>query len=388
MIAGRRNRRAYCDGATRRIGGSFAAGVPFFGRLRRRLIPIAVPDVELSGLTKSWGGVPAVDGVSFSVAPGTLVAVLGPSGCGKSTTLRLVAGLETVSAGRIVIAGRDVTQLPPARRGISMVFQNYALFPHLSVSENIVFGLKVRDVPRPERDKRLKEAAGILGLGDLLERKPSQLSGGQQQRVALGRAIVARTPVCLMDEPLSNLDAQLRVEMRREIRDLQRRLGITMLYVTHDQIEAMTMADQVVLMRGGRIEQDATPAELYERPATPFVARFIGTPPMNVLPLSSLAGPGAASLAHPPTGHSPDRLAIGIRPESVRLEEAGVPAHVVAVEYLGADTLVETRIDRHPFIVRCPGRILARPGEAIGLAWDPAAVHWFDLSRDRRIDIG
>jgi sn-glycerol 3-phosphate transport system ATP-binding protein len=339
-------------------------------------------------VTKSWGGVPAVDGVSFSAARGKLVAVLGPSGCGKSTTLRLVAGLETASAGRIVIAGRDVTQLPPARRGISMVFQSYALFPHLSVAENIVFGLKVRDVPRPERDKRLKETAGILGLGDLLGRKPSQLSGGQQQRVALGRAIVARTPVCLMDEPLSNLDAQLRVEMRREIRDLQRRLGITMLYVTHDQIEAMTMADQVVLMRGGRIEQDATPAELYERPATPFVARFIGTPPMNVLPLSAIAGPGSAGLAHPPTNHSPDRLAIGIRPESVRFEEAGLPARVVAVEYLGADTLVEARIDGHPFIIRRPGRILAQPGEAIGLAWDPADAHWFDLSRDRRIDIG
>jgi sn-glycerol 3-phosphate transport system ATP-binding protein len=345
-------------------------------------------DVELSGVTKSWGGVPAVDRVSFSAPRGKLVAVLGPSGCGKSTTLRLVAGLEAASAGRIVIAGRDVTELPPARRGISMVFQSYALFPHLSVAENIVFGLRVRDVPRPEREKRLKEAAGILGLGDLLGRKPSQLSGGQQQRVALGRAIVARTPVCLMDEPLSNLDAQLRVEMRREIRDLQRRLGITMLYVTHDQIEAMTMADQVVLMRGGRIEQDATPAELYERPATPFVARFIGTPPMNVVPLSAIAGPGAAGLAQPPASHSPDRLAIGIRPESVRLDAAGLPARVAAVEYLGADTLVEAQIGGHPFIVRRPGRILAQPGEAIGLSWDPADAHWFDLTRDRRIDIG
>jgi sn-glycerol 3-phosphate transport system ATP-binding protein len=179
-------------------------------------------DVVLSGITKAWGGTPAVEDVSFSVAKGHLVAILGPSGCGKSTTLRLVAGLESASAGRIVIAGRDVTDLPPARRGISMVFQSYALFPHLSVAENIVFGLKVRDVPRAERDARLKEAAGILGLEGLLDRKPSQLSGGQQQRVALGRAIVARTPVCLMDEPLSNLDAQLRVEMRREIRDLQR----------------------------------------------------------------------------------------------------------------------------------------------------------------------
>jgi sn-glycerol 3-phosphate transport system ATP-binding protein len=343
-------------------------------------------DVELSGVTKSWGGSPAVEDVSFSVARGNLVAILGPSGCGKSTTLRLVAGLESASAGRIVIAGRDVTGLPPARRGISMVFQSYALFPHLSVAENIVFGLRVRDVPRAERDARLKEAAGILGLDALLERKPSQLSGGQQQRVALGRAIVARTPVCLMDEPLSNLDAQLRVEMRREIRDLQRRLGITMLYVTHDQVEAMTMADQVVLMRAGRIEQDAPPAELYERPATPFVARFIGTPPMNVIPLAAIAG--APGLARPPAGIAPDRLAIGIRPESVRLGSGGLPAEVVAAEFLGADTLIETRIGGHPFIVRRPGRVVAQAGETIALAWDPEQAHWFDLSSDRRIDIG
>lgn len=344
-------------------------------------------DVELSGVSKTWGGTPAVDEVSFSVAKGKLVAILGPSGCGKSTTLRLVAGLEEASAGRIVIAGRDVTDLPPARRGISMVFQSYALFPHLSVAENIIFGLKVRDVPRAERDKRLKEASGILGLDKLLDRKPSQLSGGQQQRVALGRAIVARTPVCLMDEPLSNLDAQLRVEMRREIRDLQRRLAITMLYVTHDQVEAMTMADQVVLMRGGRIEQDAAPAELYERPATPFVARFIGTPPMNVLPLDAISGPGSAGLAHPPPGHDPGRLGIGIRPEAVRLAEPGLAARIVAVEYLGADTLIEARIDGHPFIVRRPGRITAQAGDTIGVAWSPQDIHWFDLSSDRRIDL-
>ncbi len=342
-------------------------------------------DVELSGVTKTWGGAPAVNDVSFSVARGNLAAILGPSGCGKSTTLRLVAGLESASSGRIVIAGRDVTDIAPARRGISMVFQSYALFPHLSVAENIVFGLKVRDVPRAERDGRLKEAAGILGLEALLDRKPSQLSGGQQQRVALGRAIVARTPVCLMDEPLSNLDAQLRVEMRREIRDLQRRLGITMLYVTHDQIEAMTMADQVVLMRAGRIEQDAPPAELYERPATPFVARFIGTPPMNVIPLTALSE--TAGLAHAPAGHAPDRLAIGIRPEAVRLVPDGLPARVTAVEFLGADTLIETRIGGQPFIVRRPGRVTAQAGETLGLAWSPDEAHWFDLSSDRRIDL-
>src|ERR1043166_6471882 len=230
-------------------------------------------DVRLEGITKTWGAAAAVEDITFSAPAGHLVALLGPSGCGKSTTLRLIAGLETADAGTTHIA----------ERGVSMVFQNYALFPHLSVAENILFGLKVRDVPRAERDARLKRAAGILGLDALLDRKPSQLSGGQQQRVALGRAIVAQPAVCLMDEPLSNLDAQLRVEMRREIRALQRRLGMTMLYVTHDQVEAMTMADQVVLMRGGRVEQDAAPAALYEKPATIFAARFVGTPPMNVI---------------------------------------------------------------------------------------------------------
>src|SRR5215210_99229 len=275
--------------------------------------------VEVERVTKCWGGPPAVDEVSFSAPTGGLVALLGPSGCGKSTTLRLIAGLEEATSGRISIAGRDVTALPPAKRGVSMVFQSYALFPHLTVAENIVFGLKVRDVPRAERDARLKRAAGILGLEKLLERKPSQLSGGQQQRVALGRAIVAETKVCLMDEPLSNLDAQLRVEMRREIRALQRRLGMTMLYVTHDQVEAMTMADHVVLMRNGRIEQDAPPAELYERPDTIFAARFLGTPPMNVIPAALVAGTAPSPATSAPAGRPIETLALGIRPEAVRL---------------------------------------------------------------------
>src|SRR5918995_7455102 len=265
--------------------------------------------VELEGVAKSWGGAAAVDGVSFCAPAGRLVALLGPSGCGKSTTLRLIAGLETANAGRIAIANREVTDLPPAKRGVSMVFQSYALFPHLSVAENIVFGLKVRDVPRAEREARLRRTAGILGLERLLDRRPSQLSGGQQQRVALGRAIVAETPVCLMDEPLSNLDAQLRVEMRREIRALQRRLGITMLYVTHDQVEAMTMADQVVLMKDGRIEQDAPPAELYERPASIFVARFVGTPPMNVVPAAAVGAQAPWAVANAPAGRAAAKLA-------------------------------------------------------------------------------
>ena len=339
-------------------------------------------DVQLDNITKAWGTAAAVENITFSAPAGHLVALLGPSGCGKSTTLRLIAGLETASAGTIRIADRDVTALPPAKRGVSMVFQSYALFPHLSVAENILFGLRVRDVPRAERDARLKRAAGILGLDALLERKPSQLSGGQQQRVALGRAIVAETKVCLMDEPLSNLDAQLRVEMRREIRALQRRLGMTMLYVTHDQVEAMTMADQVVLMRNGRIEQDAAPAALYEKPATIFAARFVGTPPMNVI--SAALVPEALSPS--PRGRARDTLAIGVRPEAVRLAPAGVPAIVAAVEYLGADTLLDARIADQPFIVRVPGRATVNAGDTITVAWDAASSHWFDLSSQCRID--
>jgi sn-glycerol 3-phosphate transport system ATP-binding protein len=343
-------------------------------------------DVRLAGVTKNWGAAAAVEDVSFSAPAGHLVALLGPSGCGKSTTLRLIAGLETASTGTITIGTREVTALPPARRGVSMVFQSYALFPHLSVAENILFGLKVRNVPRGERDARLKRTCGILGLETLLDRKPSQLSGGQQQRVALGRAIVAETQVCLMDEPLSNLDAQLRVEMRREIRSLQQRLGMTMLYVTHDQVEAMTMADQVVLMRNGRIEQDAAPAALYERPATIFAARFVGTPPMNVLPASLIPASAYWAREAIPAGHAIDQLAIGIRPEAARLVENGLPATVAAVEYLGADTLIDTRVADQSFIVRLPGRASAAVGSTVHIAWEPAMAHWFDLSSQCRID--
>jgi sn-glycerol 3-phosphate transport system ATP-binding protein len=339
-------------------------------------------EVRLTGITKTWESSTALENISFSAPDGHLVALLGPSGCGKSTTLRLIAGLETATCGTIHIANRDVTALPPAKRGVSMVFQSYALFPHLSVAENILFGLKVRDVPRVERDARLKRAAALLGLDALLERKPSQLSGGQQQRVALGRAIVAETRVCLMDEPLSNLDAQLRVEMRREIRALQRRLGMTMLYVTHDQVEAMTMADQVILMRNGRIEQDAAPAALYENPATIFAARFVGTPPMNVIPASLVP----EKLSPAPGGRPRDTLAIGIRPEAAHLAPDGMPATIAAVEYLGADTLLDTRIGDQPFTVRLSGHAVAAPGESVSIRWEPFAAHWFEQSSQRRID--
>ena len=343
--------------------------------------------VTLSQVSKRWGEAAAVDAVGFTAPEGQLVALLGPSGCGKSTTLRLVAGLDRPDGGTIRIGARDVTALPPALRGVSMVFQSYALFPHLTVAQNILFGLEVRRVPKAERAARLARTAGLLGLTPLLDRRPSQLSGGQQQRVALGRAIVAEKPVCLMDEPLSNLDAQLRVEMRREIRALQRRLGLTMLYVTHDQVEAMTMADRVVLMRGGRIEQDATPAELYRRPATAFAARFVGTPPMNVIAARHLAG----AVANPPAGRDPASLLVGLRPESIRLasegegEGRGVLADVAAVEYLGADTLVDARVGAEPFTVRLPGEAATRPGERLRLGFAPGDAHWFDAETGARV---
>ncbi len=342
-------------------------------------------EVRLEAVSKDWGAAaPAVDAIGFTAASGRLVALLGPSGCGKSTTLRLVAGLETPTAGTIRIAGRDVTRLPPAQRGVAMVFQSYALFPHLTVAENILFGLKVRKVARAERAARLKRVAGMLGLEGLLDRKPSQLSGGQQQRVALGRAIVAETKVCLMDEPLSNLDAQLRGDMRREIRALQRRLGITMIYVTHDQVEAMTMADQVVLMRAGRIEQDAAPDAMYARPETIFAARFIGTPPMNVVAARTLAAANGGLPLRAPRSEI-EGLALGVRPEAVRLGGDGLPARLVATEYLGADTLVETRIGEEPFMIRVGGRFAAAPGETLRVSWEDSATHWFDLSSGRRM---
>jgi sn-glycerol 3-phosphate transport system ATP-binding protein len=350
-----------------------------------------VSAISVEHLSRWWGATRAVDDVSFEAAAGKMLVLLGPSGCGKSTTLRLIAGLEPATAGRIAIGGLDVTDRPPAERRVSMVFQSYALFPHLSVAENIVFGLRVRRVPAAERGERLKRVAALLGLEGLLARKPSQLSGGQQQRVALGRALIAETPVCLMDEPLSNLDAQLRLDMRREIRGLQQGLGITMVYVTHDQTEAMSMADQVILLRAGRVEQDAAPAGLYARPATVFAARFIGTPPMNILTLADGAGGGVvagtaapAVLAGPGAG-----WLLGIRPEDVRLAAAGgVAATVASVEYLGADSILACAVGDQTLTVRTPGRAVLAPGAAIRLTWSPEATHRFDAQSGRRHDGG
>jgi sn-glycerol 3-phosphate transport system ATP-binding protein len=329
----------------------------------------------------SEGLVRAVDDVSFAFDEGTLNVLLGPSGCGKSTTLRLIAGLETCDAGRISIGRRDVTKLPPSARSIAMVFQSYALFPHLSVAENILFGLKVRKTPPSERQQRLARVADLLGLAPLLSRKPSQLSGGQQQRVALGRAIIAEAPVCLMDEPLSNLDAQLRAEMRLEIRALQRKLGMTMVYVTHDQVEAMSMADRVVLLRAGRIEQNGTPVTLYEAPANTFVARFIGTPPMNLLDLAKARdgtviagtdGPVVLDIAQA-------KGKLGVRPEHIQLAfESGVRGGVDSVEYLGGDSLVSCRIGGQAVAVRVAGSVGLRAGDAAWMRWARGAQHYFD----------
>ncbi len=347
--------------------------------------------IVAENVSKHWttaeGQVRAVDGLSFSFDAGTLNVLLGPSGCGKSTTLRLIAGLEQADGGRILIGGRDVTRLPPSQRNISMVFQSYALFPHLSVAENLVFGLRVRKVAPADLDRRLDRVAGLLGLAQLLDRKPSQLSGGQQQRVALGRAIINEAPVCLMDEPLSNLDAQLRQDMRAEIRNLQRELGITMVYVTHDQVEAMTMADRVVLLNKGRIEQNAAPVDLYETPANTFVARFIGTPPMNLLPLE----PGAAGAVIAGTDGpaiAPAEcagLTLGVRPEHIELGlERGARARVESVEYLGADSLVACRLGTAAVAVRVPGSSGLARGDAAWLSWAPGAQHLFERDGTRR----
>ncbi len=325
--------------------------------------------VEVRDLAKQWGGTRAVNGVSFTAHENTLTVLLGPSGCGKSTILRMIAGLENASEGVVLIGDKDVTRLDPSRRGVSMVFQSYALFPHLDVRENILFGLKVRRVGAAEQRERLDRAARMVGLEELLDRKPAQLSGGQRQRVALARTVVANQPVCLMDEPLSNLDAKLRAEMRDEVRRLQQNLHLTLIYVTHDQTEAMSMADQVVLLREGNIVQTGTPAELYERPANEFAARFLGTPPMNVLDVDRLDLPGERANG----GHF-----LGIRPEKVVPTDTGFPVEVSAVDYMGAETVLRLSHGGATLMARLNGRSEAAPGDRLHVRWDPADVHWFD----------
>jgi len=344
-------------------------------------------------VTKAWGETLAVDDVSFAVEKGHLVVLLGPSGCGKSTLLRLIAGLDDPASGAIEIEGRDVVGLTGSARGVAMVFQSYALFPHLSVADNITFGLAVRGTPKREMLLRLDKIVALLGLEALLRRKPAELSGGQQQRVALGRALIAEAPVCLLDEPLSNLDAQLRQELRREIRSLQQRLGITMIYVTHDQTEAMSMADRVILMRAGRIEQNGTPAELYERPATLFTARFIGGAPMNLLDLDDgPQGAVVAGTAGPALFAASGRgRMLGLRPEDVTVDtgtgRGRFHATVTAVEYLGAEALVTCMIGERSILARTRGDGAPSVGATVGLIWEASAEHVFDAVSGERVAI-
>ncbi len=332
--------------------------------------------IRLVSVTKQWATTKALDGISLEIDEGSFCVLLGPSGCGKSTTLRIIAGLETASSGQVFVNGRDVTALPPSQRGIAMVFQNYALFPHLNVADNIGFGLSVRKVPKAESARRLQETAELLGLDKLLDRRPSQLSGGQQQRVALGRALVAQSRICLMDEPLSNLDAQLRQEMRHELRELQLRLGLTVVYVTHDQAEAMSMADQVVLLNKGRIEQTASPRQLYSRPATTFAARFIGTPAMNLIRIDQGCIAGSAVRV----GHGGATL--GVRPESITLD-GDVMAEVKSLEYLGSDLVLRCAVGSELITVRADGKSELRAGEQVRLQWPGHEEHYFDTAGAR-----
>lgn len=338
--------------------------------------------IKVQHLVKSWGAFRAVDDVSFETDEAEFVALLGPSGCGKSTTLRLVAGLDEATSGAILIDGRDVTQLPAAKRNLALVFQSYALFPHLNVAENITFGLSVRGVAKAERAQRLEKTAQLLGVAGLLDRKPSQLSGGQQQRVALGRALISEAPICLLDEPLSNLDAKLRAEMREEIRSLQRRLGITMIFVTHDQTEAMSMADRVILLKDGKVEQSGTPPDLYDRPASSFVAGFIGTPPMNLMAATQRDGWPVIDR----NATSTTDMVLGIRPEEIAFSQEGELAQVENSEYFGADTVVTCRIGDQKILVRAAGRPGLQSGAAVNLAWPKRAEHLFDATTGRRLE--
>ncbi len=335
--------------------------------------------LTLSNVIKRYGRVPkatqVIHGVSAEITDGEFIVIVGPSGCGKSTLLRMVAGLEEISEGEILIGGRVVNALEPAERDIAMVFQNYALYPHMSVYDNMAYGLKIAKVPRDEIRARVEKAARILELEPFLERKPRQLSGGQRQRVAMGRAIVRQPRVFLFDEPLSNLDAKLRAQTRLEIQKLHRELGITSLFVTHDQVEAMTLAQRMIVMNAGRMEQFGTPEEVYIKPATTFVAGFMGSPPMNLL----RQVPGA-----------PQDVILGVRPEHLELADDGWGLRLEAVEMLGAERLLYCRWDHggdESIVLRCDE---ALPVPAIGASLharaQPGKIHRFAASTGKRLD--
>ncbi|MBD9527815.1 ABC transporter ATP-binding protein [Paracoccus sp. PAR01] len=350
--------------------------------------------VKIDKVFKRYGALQVMHGVSVDIEDGEFVVLVGPSGCGKSTLLRMLAGLEQISEGTISIGERVVNDVPPKERDISMVFQSYALYPHKTVAENIGFPLKMAKRPKAEIAEKVRHAASILDLAHLLDRYPKQLSGGQRQRVAMGRAIVRNPQVFLFDEPLSNLDAKLRVSMRVEIKELHQRLGTTIVYVTHDQIEAMTMADKIVVMRDGQVEQIGAPLELFDRPESVFVAGFIGSPSMNFLHgrASQRDGrfvfvtDGGLELPLPQTplveGHP---LTYGIRPEHINIGPEGVPVDVVVTEPTGSETQVFARVDNDLINAVVKDRIHARPGERIGFVIDPKNVHLFDRQSERRL---
>ncbi|MBS3650046.1 sn-glycerol-3-phosphate ABC transporter ATP-binding protein UgpC [Pseudaminobacter sp. 19-2017] len=352
--------------------------------------------VELRNIAKSFGSVEAVRDVSLSIGDGELVVFLGPSGCGKSTLLRMVAGLEEITSGDLLIGGQRMNEVAAADRGIAMVFQSYALYPHMTVAENMGFALKMLGKPRAETERKVAEAAAILQIEELLGRKPKELSGGQRQRVAIGRAIVREPEVFLFDEPLSNLDAGLRAQMRVEIARLHERLGTTMIYVTHDQVEAMTLADRIVILNKGRIEQQGSPLDLYEKPVNRFVGGFLGQPQMNFIPAQLVSSGGATELAVGVPARRVLQFAnvvaaaggtiveLGVRPDSISIVdpmlETALPAHVVVVEHLGGSSLLYVQVDglEELVTVELRGKTAFARHETVGLRFDPQRVHLFD----------
>jgi len=333
-----------------------------------------------------------IHGVSADIADGEFVVIVGPSGCGKSTLLRMVAGLEEISSGKISIAGRVVNDIEPSERDIAMVFQNYALYPHMSVFDNMAYGLKIAKVPVDEIKTRVDKAAKILELGSFLARKPRELSGGQRQRVAMGRAIVRQPQVFLFDEPLSNLDAKLRAQTRLEIQKLHRELGVTSLFVTHDQVEAMTLAQRMIVMNAGRMEQIGTPEEVYHRPATTFVAGFIGSPPMNLLrgqADGSRFTAGGQVLHLPVDAPRSGELILGLRPEHADIRpgsSSGWPLRVEAIEMLGAERLVHGALGGTLFTLRIDATLVPpKVGDTVSMQTPPEHLHWFDAATQRRV---